>query len=327
MKKNFRAIKASFIFGILLISSFSVLAPIISARQGIFINFSSVAILNWQNASQEPIIPLQQLEKYTLILDYTVIRGGLFGENFIYLLYNNRRVNIRLDIVDTPEWVAASLEQNVIPANVPEKVGISKQYKVVIDLSLREDAPAFQRGTIGIHVVIPDVGPIQGFDQTLFLTFNPAYLALLDVNPKINSRVIGPMDVTSFPIDVSNQGNGRTKVFFEIDYSSVPEGWSAVIDDSAILEVGSGSGSTRTVYLTVYPPKGFGYHDDIANIRVKVTPTWADDPSVQGKYEYTTLNVQSRGISVIGIEVVLSVIALIAIIIIGIYLIYKRYKK
>jgi len=327
MKKNFRAIRASIIIGILLFSLFAALVPFTSARQGIFINFSSVVILEWENKTEEPIIPLQDLITYKLVLDYKVTIGGLFGANLIYALFQNRRVNIKLEVVDTPDWTTAQLETTTIPANIPRSVGTPESYYAYISLSLKEDAPAYERGSIGIKVTIPDVGPIQGFDQTLYVNFKPAYRAIIDVNPQINSKLIGPMDVTSFAIDINNQGNGRTKVFLEIDYQSLPEGWSAVIDDNVIIEAGSGSEKTKTVYLTVYPPKGFGYHDDIANIRVKVTPTWAENTAIEGKYEYVTLNIQSRGISVIGIEVVLSIIVLIILIIVGIYLVYNRFKK
>jgi len=327
MKKNFRAIKASLIVGILIFSLFVALTPFTTARQGIFVNFSSVVILNWENKTEEPIIPLQDLISYKLMLEYKVTMGGLFGQNLIYALFQNRRVNIKLEVVDTPDWATAQLETTTIPANIPKTVGNTEPYYAYISLSLKEDAPAYERGSIGIKVTIPNVGPIQGFDQTLYVNFKPAYRAIIDVNPQINSKLIGPMDVTSFPIDINNQGNGRTKVFLEIDYQSLPEGWSAVIDDNVIIEAGSGSEKTKTVYLTVYPPKGFGYHDDIANIRVKVTPTWAENTAIEGKYEYVTLNIQSRGISVIGIEVVLSVVLLIALIIVGIYLVYKRYQK
>lgn len=327
MKKNFQTFKVTLIIGILLFSMSIVLVPLTSSREGLFINFSSIAILNWENKSKEPIIPIQDLISYKLLLEYKVTKGGLFGENIIYRLFQNRRVNIKLEVVDTPDWATATLEQNTIPANLPQSVGVSESYYADITLSLKENAPAYERGTLGIKVTIPNVGPVQGFDQTLYLNFKPAYRALIDVNPQINSKIIGPMDTASFAIDINNQGNGRTKVFLEIDYESLPDGWSAVIDDNVIIEAGINSEKTKTVYLTVYPPKGFGYHDDIANIRVKVTPTWADNTAIEGKYEYVTLNVISRGVSVIGIEVVLSVIALIILIIVGIYFIYKKYKK
>ena len=327
MKKNFIAIKTTLIMGIMLFSLFSVLTPLTSAREGIFVNFSSIAVLNWENKSEEPIVPIQDLVTYKLKLEYTVTKGGLFGENIIYSLFKSRRVDIKLEIVDSSDWAIAQLEQYVIAANIPKSVGNSEDYFVNIYLSLKEDAPAFERGSIGIKVTIPNVGPIQGFNQISTLPFKPDFRALIDVNPQINSKIIGPMDVTSFPIDIENQGNGRTKVFLEVDYESLPEGWTAVIDDNVIIETGNMGENTKTVYLTVYPPKGFGYHDDIANVRVKVTPTWAENTNIRGNYEYVTVNVESRGISVIGIEVVLSVIVLIVLIIIGIYLIYKRYEK
>ena len=128
MKKNFRAIKTSLIMAILLFSLFSILTPFTSAREGIFVNFSSIAVLSWENKSEEPIVPIQDLVSYKLLLDYKVIKGGLFGENIIYALFHGRRVNIKLEVVESPEWATAQLETNVIPANVPKSVGTSEPY-------------------------------------------------------------------------------------------------------------------------------------------------------------------------------------------------------
>jgi hypothetical protein len=319
MKKNFKSIKATMIMGLLLISVFIAITPNSSA--GIIINFSSTVYLNWENRSGEPVIPIQEIKPYKLNLEYTVT-GSPFGRMLLYpLLYEDRRIDIQLSIEDYPDWAIVDLPQKTIAANIPS-IGESQQYKLDISISLKEDAPAYEQGIIYIKVNVPTNGFINGFDQVISLPFKPAYRPLIDANPQINSKRIGPMDTATFAIDVSNLGNGRTKCFFEVDYDSLPDDWSALVEDTVILE--TGEGTKETVFLTVYPPKGFGYHDDIANIRVEVTPTWAEDSNIRGKPEPITVTVESRGLSFIGIEVILPIIILIVLVIIVLYLIFIK---
>ena len=103
----------------------------------------------------------------------------------------------------------------------------------------------------------------------------------------------------------------------------MPDDWIAVVTDSITVE----RGEKGTAYVTVKPPKGFGYHDDDASIRVKMTPAYADDPTVRGASEPVTLVVESRGISVIGIEVVLPIIVVIILAIVAIYWFIKRMQR
>jgi len=196
---------------------------------------------------------------------------------------------------------------------------------VRIELSLDEDAPAYEQGVIYVRATVPTIGPIDGMEQTFSLSFKPAYRALISPVPQTNNKIIGPMDTAEFQVDITNMGNARTKVFFEIDYDSLPEGWSAIINDNIVLE--TGSGSTGKVYLTVRPPKGFGYHDDDAIIRVKITPKYADDTNIQGEPEYLTVSVESRGLSVIGIEIIIPILILIFLALITAHILIKRIKK
>jgi len=325
MKKNFRTVKASLVMGILLISMSVVMLPVTPADDdGTIVGLSSVVNLNWKNETgePEPIQPKQDLRPYTLVVSYTVTKGGLFGGGLIYSLYAGRTVDIKLELVGYPEWATVELTKNTVTAHVPDSFGDETEYNVRIELSLSENAPAYEQGVIYIKATVPQIGPIDGMEQTFSLSFKPAYLALISPVPQTNNKIIGPMDTAEFPIDISNLGNARTKVFFEIDYDSLPDGWSAIINDNIVLE--TGSESTGRVYLTVRPPKGFGYHDDDAIIRVKITPKYADDTSIQGESEYLTVSVESRGLSIIGIEIVLAIVLLIVLVIIVLYLIFVK---
>lgn len=327
MKNNFKALKASLIIGIFIVSMFAVLVPANPVKGGLLVNFSSIVNLNWEDSDSEslsqPIQPKQDLRPYNLMITYKVNAGGfLSGETRLKWFLAGRTVPIKLELVDYPEWAIVQLATDTVIATVPDTIGIDVPFKVQIVLSLDETAPAFESGVIYIKATVPKVGPIEGMSKTFSLSFMPAYLPLVKIDPIKNYDTIGPMDTAEFPIDVTNLGNARTKVFFEIDYDSLPSGWTAIINDNIILE--TGANPTGKVYLNVKPPKSFGYHDDRANIRIKVIPAYADIPTNRGEPEYITVAVESRGVSLIGIEVILPIIILIILVIVGIYMLYKK---
>ena len=133
------------------------------------------------------------------------------------------------------------------------------------------------------------------------------------------------MDTAVFTIEVENLGNARTKVYFEVDLNSLPDDWIAIVTDDIIID--EAQGSKGIAYLTVRPPKSFGYHDDDASIRVKLTPARAENTDQQGKSEYVTVIVESRGFSIVGLEVAGPVIIGIAALVIGLVFFYMRRKK
>jgi hypothetical protein len=118
------------------------------------------------------------------------------------------------------------------------------------------------------------------------------------------------MDTVTFPIEVENMGNARTTVSFTID--NVPEGWIAVVTDEITLY--AGKGSKGTAYLTIKPPKGFGYHNDDRSIIVTMTPARAEDLRNQGEPRTVTVIVESRGFSTPGFESILFIGALLAVV-------------
>jgi hypothetical protein len=85
-------------------------------------------------------------------------------------------------------------------------------------------------------------------------------------------------------------------------------------------------GSKGTAYLTVRPPKGFGYHDDTAGIIVQMTPARAEKTDDQGVSERISVLVESRGFSIIGLEMIVLPIIVILVIIFLIYYFLIRKK-
>ena len=160
---------------------------------------------------------------------------------------------------------------------------------------------------------------IEKFDSVVELQIKPDYAPKLNVIAEPQNIMIGPMDTATIPLKVTNLGNGETKVSFIVP--NPPVGWMTIVTDQIILA----PDQTESVYLTVKPPKGFGYHDDSVTLIIEYTPAWSEDITQKGVTEQVSVAVESRGISVIGIEVVLPIIILILVVIFFAY--YYLFKK
>lgn len=325
MKKNFRSVKATLIIGILLTSAFVATIPISSAREGgLLMGFSHVVEIQWQHNETEVVKPFQETGTYTAVINYKVIKGGFAGDLIYGLLYAGRVVNIQLNIEEYPrEWSTVSIIDNTITTGLPrvldtwEDPSYTKQIFITVD----DNAPAFRDGEIKIRVTVETVGPVDKFDEVQTLRFRPDYSPKLNILPETQHKIIGPMDTAEIPIRVTNLGNGQTKVFFRV--SRIPDNWVAIVTDQITLD----PDQTDTIFLTVKPPKGFGYHDDYEGFVVECTPAWAENTKIQGVTETVSVAVESRGISVIGIEVILPFIILIILVVIAVYLFLKRIRR
>ena len=308
MAKNLKSVKSLFIIGLLLISLIISIAPTTSA--GRLLNLSQYANVSWSsNATEKPIVPRGVMRSIDLDIIYRCNTGAAPSQ-IVFALYQGRQVNIKLEIVATPEWTTANLNSGTITTSI----SLTEQsLKAILSIRVDTDAPAFGAGYVRIKISIPKVGPIDSFEQEFTLEFSPEYLPLIsDQLPDGNSKQIGPLDTAVFPIEIENLGNARTRVFLEVvDH---PKDWIVVVTDDITLD--EAQGSKGTAYLTVKPPKSFGYHYEEESIRVSMLPTRAEDITNQGEKTYVTVVVESRGFSTPGFEIISSIGAIIALMII-----------
>lgn len=303
MTKKCKAIQASILAGILLVSVIIAIIPTISA--GIIFNLQSVVNVSWGNETQEPIVPRGELRTLTLIISHTVTRGA-FGRGMLSAL-TGLNIIIRVEIVETPSWCTANIAQGTLSVQVQPDETRTVQTKLSLQVS--DDAPAFGLGYIKVRATAQKAGLIAGYSNEFTLSFIPDYKPLIKPSlPETNIKEIGPMDTAVFPIQIENLGNARTIVLLNV--VSVPKDWNAVINSQLTLE--EGAGSTATAYLVVKPPKSFGYHYDEQTIRISMQPVKADDFSKKGEITYETVLVQSRGFSTPGFEVIAFIGAILA---------------
>jgi hypothetical protein len=231
--------------------------------------------------------------------------------------YSNQEVNalVSLTVTDHSPWCSADLQPEI--ALTPLTTGLT-QSSSILSLQLRDDAPAYGDGYVTIKASVPGMGLIGRFEKEFTLAFIPEYLPRINVNlPEGTTKNIGPMDLAVLPIEVNNMGNARTTVFFKIE--NIPKGWTIVVTDDITLE----DSTVKIAYLTVKPPKEFGYHYDEKSIMVKLTPARAEDLTNIGEPLYVTFIVQSRGFSTPGFEAI-GFIGALAIVMLTIFIIRKK---
>lgn len=326
MKKCLRTIKVLMLIGIIFAGFFVILTPPSSAKiseTGLFINLSSKVDVNWTEGVGTSIKPRGGIIDLTLDVEYTVASGGgLLGflAEFYEALYYGEPINVNLDIVGEPDWAQVSLSEYDVTYII---TGEPQTQTVHLYITADEDAPAFLAGEIRIKASVPTKTKLlfpnlDGFEKTFSLAFEPSYIPLIDVQAVPNTKKVGPMDTAVFPIQVKNNGNEKTEIIFDVAYKT--SGWKALITDTVTLDVGE----KTTVYLSIQPPRGLGYHYDIGDVIVEATPTRALDTSIKGEPKPVSVQVESNGVSLLGAELV---IVPLIIIVIVLFLLYRYVIK
>lgn len=309
MTKKFRTTKASIVVSILLITVFASFIPTSSAR--LFLNMSSYVNVNLgaNQTIQKPIVPRGDFGQITIYVTFGVTKGGFLSQ-LLFPIYLGRQVNIKLEITDKPSWCTATLPSDTLTTSITNAEQILPP--VTLTIRVDENAPAFGAGYVKIAATVPSVGLVEGFNKEFTIDFQPAYLPIISATlPEGNSKTIGPLDTAVFPIEVENMGNARTTVLFKI--TNIPKDWIAVVDDEITLD--EAQGSKGTAYLTIKPPKGFGYHNEDQSFTVTMTPARAEDLRNVGEPKTVSVIVESRGFSTPGFEPILFIASLLVVII------------
>jgi hypothetical protein len=313
MAKLIKSAESTIILLILLVSLFAVSIPVIAIPT---LN-SNIDVVWGEKDTVKPVVPRDEIRKLNLTVKYKVDWGGDFAYGAL-IAYSEIGINalINLKVTDHSPWCTANLGSDVVPTLLTTGLTHSS---VFLNLQLRDDAPAFGEGYVKIRASVPIMGFIGGFEKEFTLDFVAGYLPRINVNlPEGTTKNIGPMDSAVFPIEVSNMGNARTTVFFKIE--NIPKGWNAAVTDDITLDESEGK---FTAYLTVKPPKEFGYHYDKKSIMIKLTPARAEDLTNLGEPLYVTVIVQSVGFSTPGFEAI-GFIGALAIVMLTIFIIRKR---
>jgi len=321
MKKNLKTVETGIILGLVLFSMFAVFTPKVSAGP-IKVDASLTIVANSEDTRQM-VIPASGFINIRLAISYTLYGAG---SNFItQSLLSTDKLTIQFDVVDKPEWCVATFQPSTLDAELKKSV---TGLETILQISGSENAPAFTPGSIKIKAYTKPINgllfAVRESTKEEIITFNIGYSSSIsiDYNPSMN---IGPMDTADFGIKIENLGNAPTEVTCEI--LNPPAGWT--VSSGAFVLLNSKmlgqEGATKTIYLEITPPFGFGYHYDEQSIQVKLTPSADRHPELVGNAYILTFKVRSIGFSTYGLEIIL-IAALIVIALISIIILVYRKK-
>ena len=314
MVKLIKSAKSTILLLILLVSLYAVSIPVNAFPR---LN-SNVDVVWGEQDAVKPVIPRDEIRKLNITVKYKIDYGGDFAYGAL-VAYSSTKIPINamvsIKVIDHSPWCSADLSPEVALSRITTGL---VQSTVNLNLVLKDDAPAYGDGYITIKARVPTMGMIGGIEKEFTLDFTPEYLPRININlPEGTTKNIGPMDSAVLPIEVNNMGNARTTVFFKID--DIPKGWTVAVTDDITLE----DSQAKSAYITVKPPKEFGYHYDQKGIMVKLTPARAEDLTNVGEPLYVTFIIQSRGFSTPGFEAI-GFIGALAIVMLTIFIIRKR---
>jgi len=326
MAKNFRAIKASFIMGILLVSILAVSIPSISAGPfGILSAEQDVVLSADVSSIQTEFKPVGGA--YVIPINISVAIRGTFSTQIAKMFTGRAYAIIELSAQPMFEWFSVVVSHNSVRAKIGtffQRVEEDPYLLVTLD----ERAPAKSMGKIKVTMTARRqnalLATIKESTTVADVSFTPAYLPIISVTAKGSFKQTAPGSTAEIEIELENLGNAKTVVDMRV--LNVPEDWEATI--SARVTLGTtvlGDNPKKTVILTVQPPYSFGYHNDRNQIEVEFIPKYYADPSGEaliGDAQIEPFIIQSIGFSTPGFEGVFVIFALI-----GVALIVKKRRQ
>jgi hypothetical protein len=185
-------------------------------------------------------------------------------------------------------------------------------------VTVDENAPALTESKIEIRADFPGLWTIKPVDNSTSVSFLPEYVSNLAVESEIE-HTIPPLKNYTIPINITNNGNGESKVNISIIDS---DNWTISLDtDEFTLKP---DGKTEQILLTVTePPKNF----KDKSINLVFTPTCTqeveDTTYQQGEpvqltftfYNDGSLKEEGNGINLAYIAVIVIVIIILLLVI------------
>jgi len=244
-----------------------------------------------KNLTDKPINPLQnniiditvkfKLEMSSLskwfFFNRRIGRLFLFGQGYFLKIKGFPESNLNITLSESPAWCTAKLDTNLFEFSfndIYNSNDSSVEKTIKLEFMVNKNATAFEIGDIKIQAVFSGIGGINAKTNSINISISVAYVPEIIIETE-SELIIPPLENTSVPINITNNGNGDSKI--SISYL-IPENWTETFDpESLILKINE----TKQMNLTVYPPKEFT--NQTINFSFIVTP-------ISGLYEGTRIN-------------------------------------
>jgi len=323
MKNKSRKLRTGFILGLVLFSILAVFAPTSSAGP---LKVTPVIDVSYPPADNN-LVPLSGDLPITLQTQVSLSGiGSTLVKEASWSLLKDSPITVNLEVLETEGYIDATIDKSQVTLIINQDE-VKESY---LKITVTEQAPAFTQGRVKIKASSQPLDgllfSIKPIEYVFDVSFTIGYWPVVNYElPKSTYMQIGPLDTAIFPIEITNLGNGFTRIAAEI--VGEPKGdWSISTVSSVKVGSATGAGNNKaTINVVIKPPYGFGFHNNRETFKVRVTPSYVGppDPSTIGQPEEITFTVQSVGFSPGIIEIPL-IIATLVIIGVIVYLYRKR---
>ncbi len=321
MKADFRKLKVSLVFAILLSVVFMTVASLdndsTASAAGIYTR------VNFELKNEPNNNTLSPGEVSTW--EYTVSYEADPWWNFANVLKNIYKTTLQIEVIEgTEDWLT------VTPSPSTLNIKPNEERTVNVKVSLTDDAPYLKPHNIRLKATA--IGT-SGFEESFAeqtITILPEFLYFVDATSVSNYAEVNPGETHNFKVDVDNNAANKAVKFY-FDTTGVPEEWVVSAPDSLIVS----PNSKEQVTVSVAPPYDFGYYDEIENFQIKVSAMPFPVSEGYEKQEIDDLNfqVRNRGFSASasggGILIMVGIIVAVIVILFLVFMIVKTdmFKK
>ncbi len=312
MSRNFKAVKAAFVLGMLLVmTSLTAVLPASAA----LINYPSVISIEIAPESLAALQDPVQIEgtlyvKLNIGYAVTVPENLLSSSSLLVRMFVFGGMilppqQIHLEISGQPEWADIAITTPDVYISDYSNEFVYTSADVVI--TPYYDAPAVPK-SFQITATSQPVGKVLSNTFTTTLTFQPDYIPLINVEVDKPTQQASPKETIQYKMTVKNLGNKETLVSGRV--TDTGSEWATILTPTQIL-IPPGETATMTFSLTT--PYDFGWHNELRTFSIELTPQ-RSPPSSNTNSSGTPYNVQlqvnSVGFSLPGFELATTIAAL-----------------
>lgn len=312
MNTKLRTMKVSILMFIMVSSTLLIITPKPASAKLITYESELQITYNAADVSNAIFLPSGQPVSIPINVSFRVIIPEIFMKNIVmrliflqsFIITNAR---IKISIENPPDWAAISIANPDVYVNIDTTLQTAQ---TAIIITPHANAPAE-----GFNLIIKGEtdpllnGHVAAKIGEANIQFKPGYTPYVNVYTDRPSVIIGPQETVTFPFKITNLGNQQTQVSIRV--IKAPEGWKTLLSDNNILipsadQAGAGN-NVGSMSLSVTPPYGFGWHNDVETIQVEFIPSFypsSPGKNLTGNPILKEINVRNRGFSTPGFELV-----------------------
>lgn len=200
----------------------------------------------------------------------------------------NGTEELRFEVLEKPAWATAVFTPSLVALAPCDGAFRRETFKLVVNTTA--EAPALTPGRLRLAASFAN-GTYLATAET---PISAGYFSILDAQTPTTVQVARPQTQVTFPVDLTNFGNGETKVFFEI--VNKPEGWQVQEPIPVVLApAGSVEGARQTVNVNLLTPYRNGYLNEVGAVTMKITSHHALRSDLRGDETMVSFLTTVRG--------------------------------